>query len=65
MLIGQHTREVQPLSTSCRWDNNKKAEMTLRQVHMRGEVVEVHNNPVMGSFNYPNLRGKVLKHMLT
>ena len=42
--------------------NIKKAEMRLRQVQVRDEVVEVHNkavmNPAMGSFNYP--RGRLV-----
>ena len=47
----------------------KKAEMTLRHVVVRDEVMEVHNKsvviPRMGPFNYPNSRSKVIKHTLT
>ena len=47
----------------------KKAEMTLRHVVVRDEVVEVHNksvvDPRMGPFNYPISRSKVIKHTLT
>ena len=46
----------------------KKAEMSLRQVVVRDEVMEVHNksvvNPRMGTFNYPISRSKVIKHTL-
>ena len=46
----------------------KKAEMTIRQVVVRDEVVEVHNksvlDPGMGAFNYPISRSKVIKHTL-
>lgn len=46
----------------------KKAEMCLRQVLVRDEVVEVHNksvmDPRMGAFNYPISRSKVIKHTL-
>ena len=46
----------------------KKAEMTIRQVVVRDEVVEVHNksvlDPGMGAFNYPIFRSKVIKHTL-
>ena len=46
----------------------KKAEMTIRQVVVRDEVVEVHNksvlDPRMGAFNYPISRSKVIKHTL-
>ena len=49
--------------------NIKKAELTLRQVHVREEEVEVPNKAVMNSpldsFDYPILRGKVVKYMLT
>ena len=45
-----------------------KAEMSLRQVTVRDEVVEVHNksvmNPQFGPFNYPITRSKVTKHTL-
>ena len=44
----------------------KKAEMTIRQVVVRDEVVEVHNksvlDPRMGAFNYSISRSKVIKH---
>ena len=47
----------------------EKAEMSLRQVHVRDEVVEVHNKSVLnqkfGPFNYPITRSKVTKHTLT
>ena len=46
----------------------KKAEMSLRQVVVRDEVMEVHNksvlDPRMGPFNYPISRSKVIKHTL-
>ena len=46
----------------------KKAELTLRHVVVRDEVVEVHNksvvDPRMGAFNYPISRSKVIKHTL-
>ena len=46
----------------------KKAELTLRHVVVRDEVVEVHNksvvDPRMGPFNYPISRSKVIKHTL-
>ena len=46
----------------------KQAEMTIRQVVVRDEVVEVHNksvlDPRMGAFNYPISRSKVIKHTL-
>ena len=46
----------------------KKAEMTIRQVVVRDEVVEVHNksvlDPRMGAFNYSISRSKVIKHTL-
>ena len=46
----------------------KRAEMTIRQVVVRDEVVEVHNksvlDPGMGAFNYPVSRSKVIKHTL-
>ena len=45
-----------------------KAEMSLRQVTIRDEVVEVHNkmvmNPQYGPFNYPITRCRVTKHTL-
>lgn len=47
----------------------KKAEMSVRQIQVRDEVVEVHNktvlNPKFGPFNYPIDRSKVTKHTLT
>jgi len=47
----------------------KKAEMSVRQIQVRDEVVEVHNksalNPKFGAFNYPIDRSKVTKHTLT
>ena len=47
----------------------KKAEMTLRHVVVRDEVVEVNNksvvDPRIGPFNYPISRSKVIKHTLT
>lgn len=50
------------------WVKIKKAEMTLRQVTVRDEVVEVHNksvmNPQFGPFNYPITRCRVTKHTL-
>ena len=46
----------------------KKAEMTIRQVVVRDEVVEVHNksvlDPGMGAFNWSISRSKVIKHTL-
>ena len=46
----------------------KKAEMTIIQVVVRDEAVEVHNksglDPRMGAFNYPISRSKVIKHTL-
>ena len=46
----------------------KKAEMSLRQVLVRYEVMEVHNksvvDPQIGPFNYPISRSKVIKHTL-
>ena len=46
----------------------KKAEMSLRRVVVRDEVMEVHNksvvDPRMGPFNYPISRSKVIKHTL-
>merc|ERR1712121_191543 len=45
-----------------------KAEMSIRHVLVRDEVVEVHNsavhNPKFGPFNYPITRTKVTKHTL-
>jgi hypothetical protein len=50
------------------WIKITKAEMSLRQVTVRDEVVEVHNkmvmNPQYGPFNYPITRCKVTKHTL-
>ena len=50
------------------WIKITKAEMSLRQVTVRDEVVEVHNKVVssaqMGPFNYPIHRVKVTKHTL-
>ena len=46
----------------------KKAEMSLRQVVVRDEVMEFHKKsvlePRMGPFNYPISRSKVIKHTL-
>jgi hypothetical protein len=46
----------------------KKAEMSVRQLTIRDEVVEVHNKTVMnaqfGPFNYPIARCKVTKQTL-
>ena len=46
----------------------KKAEISLRQVVVRDEVMEVHNksvlDPRIGPFNYPISRSKVIKHTL-
>ena len=46
----------------------KKAEMSLGQVMVRDEVMEVHNksvlDPRMGPFNYPISRSIVIKHTL-
>ena len=46
----------------------KKAEMSLRQVVVWDEVMEVHNksvlDPRMGPFNYPISKSKVIKHTL-
>ena len=50
------------------WIKITKAEMSIRQVTVRDEVVEVHNkmvmNPNYGPFNYPITRCKVTKHTL-
>ena len=50
------------------WVKITKAEMSLRQVVVRDEVVMVHNKAVMsrelGPFNYPITRVKVTKHTL-
>ena len=50
------------------WIKITKAEMSVRQVTVRDEVVEVHNkmvmNPNYGPFNYPITRCKVTKHTL-
>ena len=49
--------------------NIKKAEMTLRRAHITEKGVDVHSKAVMNasleSFDYPFLRGKVVKYILT
>ena len=49
--------------------NIKKAEMTLRQAHVREEEVVVHNKAGMtsplDSFDYLISKGKVVKYILT
>ena len=50
------------------WIKITKAEMSVRQVTVRDEVIEVHNKTVMdpnfGPFNYPITRCRVTKHTL-